>query len=167
MVWTLKCSLITTTDNHIWGTASRWTTNDHSSTWNFTRTYVLIRMVRRYEHSSWLYWTHLFEVPVIAVFTKYDQFLRNVGMQLADYPDEYPDSNVSDVAEKLFQEYYLHPLGDNFGYVRLESGFSVNCQVMLLADVLWQKCTGKMGAATNLSRTRLWHWMRMSSLWCF
>ena len=129
MVRTLKCSPITTTDGYIWGTASQWTTNDHSSTWNFTRTYVLIRMVRCYEHLSWLYWMHLFEVPVIAVFTKYDQFLRNVGMQLADYPDEYPDGNVSDVAEKLFQEYYLHPLGDDFGYVRLESGFRVNCQV--------------------------------------
>ena len=49
-------------------------------------------------------------------------------MHLADYPDEYPDSSVSEVAEKLFQEYYLHPLGDDFGYVRLESGFRVNCQ---------------------------------------
>ena len=62
------------------------------------------------------------------MFTKYDQFLRNVGMHLADYPDEYPDGSVSEVAEKLFQEYYLHPLGDDFGYVRLESGFRVNCQ---------------------------------------
>ena len=62
------------------------------------------------------------------MFTKYDQFLRNVGMHLADYPDEYPDGSVSEVAEKLSQEYYLHPLGDDFGYVRLESGFRVNCQ---------------------------------------
>jgi hypothetical protein len=68
-----------------------------------------------------------FEVPVIVVFTKYDQFLRNIEMHLMDYPNEYPDSNVSEVAEKLFQEHYLHPLGDNVRYVRLESGFTVKC----------------------------------------
>ncbi|KAF8272797.1 hypothetical protein EI94DRAFT_1677526 [Lactarius quietus] len=59
-------------------------------------------------------------VPIIAVFTKYDQFLRNIGMHLADYPDEYPDRNVSEVAEELFQEYYLHLLGEDFRYVRLQ-----------------------------------------------
>ena len=66
-----------------------------------------------------------FEVPVIAVFTKYDQFLRNVEMDLMDYSNEYPDSNVSEVAETRFQEHYLHPLGDDVRYVRLESGFTV------------------------------------------
>lgn len=89
------------------------------------------------------------------MFTKYDQFLRNVGMHVADYPNDYPDSNVSEVAEKLFQEYYLHPLGDEFRYVRLESGFRVFAGFTLPADVLRQECTGKMGAATNLLRTRL------------
>jgi hypothetical protein len=72
-------------------------------------------------------------------------------MHLADYPDEYPaDSNVSEVAEKLFQEYYLHPLGDDFRHVRLESGFRVVTRVTLPADVLWQKCTGQIVVATNL-----------------
>ncbi|KAF8262506.1 hypothetical protein EI94DRAFT_678588 [Lactarius quietus] len=59
-------------------------------------------------------------VPVIAVFTKYDQFLRNVEMHLVDYPDESLDSDVSQVAEKRFQEQYLHLLGDDIGFVRLE-----------------------------------------------
>jgi len=59
-------------------------------------------------------------VPVIALFTKYDQFLRNIEMHVADYPSEYPNSNGSEVAEKLFQELYLHPLGDDIRYVRLE-----------------------------------------------
>ena len=61
-----------------------------------------------------------FQVPVIVVFTKYDQFRRNVEMDVLDYPDKYPDSNVSQVAEKQFQEHYLSPLGDNVRYVRLE-----------------------------------------------
>jgi hypothetical protein len=30
-----------------------------------------------------------FEVPIIAVFTKYDQFLYNVEMDVLDDPDEY------------------------------------------------------------------------------
>jgi hypothetical protein len=62
-----------------------------------------------------------FEVPVIVVFTKYDQFLRNVMMDVLDDPDKYPDRSVSEVAEEQFQEHYLNPLGDDVGYVRLES----------------------------------------------
>ena len=64
------------------------------------------------------------------MFTKYDQFLLNIEMNLMDYPDEYLDSNVSEVAEIKFQEHYLCPLGDDVRYVRLESGFRVQCQVM-------------------------------------
>ncbi|KAN0134543.1 hypothetical protein V8E53_007689 [Lactarius tabidus] len=59
-------------------------------------------------------------VPVIVVFTKYDQFLRNVEMQVLDYPDEYPDGNVTDAVGKLFREHYLDPLGDDVKYVQLE-----------------------------------------------
>ena len=69
-----------------------------------------------------------FEVPVIVVFTKYDVFLSNVAMHLFDYPNEYPDLDVSEVAEKLFLERYLHPLGDDTRYLRLKSGFSAKCQ---------------------------------------
>ena len=67
-----------------------------------------------------------FKVPVVVVFTKYDQFLRNMQMHLADYPHEYPDSNVSEVAEQQFQEHYLRPLGDDVRFVRLESRFKVS-----------------------------------------
>ena len=64
------------------------------------------------------------KVPVIAVFTKYDQFLRNVKIHLEDYGN--PGDIVSAVAEKQFQEHYLQPLGDSVSYVQLESEFSVN-----------------------------------------
>ena len=46
------------------------------------------------------------------VFTKHDQFLINVAMHMSDYPDKYSDNNVSEVAEKQFQEHYLKPLGN-------------------------------------------------------
>jgi len=60
-------------------------------------------------------------VPVIVVFTKYEQFLYNVKMDLSDYPDNADsDISISEVAEKLFQEHYLHPLGDDARYVRLQ-----------------------------------------------
>jgi hypothetical protein len=66
------------------------------------------------------------------VFTKYDQFLLNVEMHLADYTNEYLDSNISEVVEKQFQEHYLHPLGDNVRFVQLESEFQATCQVHML-----------------------------------
>jgi hypothetical protein len=74
-----------------------------------------------------VYSMHHFEVPVIVVFTKHDQFLRNVEIHLSDYPNEYLDTNVSEVAEKQFQEHYLRPLGDDTRFVQLKSGFRVKC----------------------------------------
>jgi hypothetical protein len=70
------------------------------------------------------------EVPVIVVFTKYDQFLRNVEMQVLDYPKEYPNGDVSEAAGKLFQEHYLDPLGDDVKYVQLESESSLESRVL-------------------------------------
>jgi hypothetical protein len=64
---------------------------------------------------------HRFPVPVIAVFTKYDQFLRNVTMHLEDYGN--PDDDLSDAAESQFKEYYLAHLGDGVRFVQLESPF--------------------------------------------
>jgi hypothetical protein len=72
------------------------------------------------------------EVPVIAVFTKYDQFLHNVKMDVLDDPEEYPDRSVSVVTEQVFQEQYLCPLGDDIAYVRLESELQIICQCDML-----------------------------------
>jgi hypothetical protein len=66
-----------------------------------------------------------FEVPVIAVFTKYDQFLHNVKMDVMDDPDRYLNRSASEVTEELFQEHYLHPLGEDVEYVQLESELQV------------------------------------------
>ena len=71
----------------------------------------------------------LLEVPIVVLFTKYDQFLRNMEMHLLDFPDDFPDSSVSEAAEKQFQEHYLDPLGAGVKYVRLASGFRANCHV--------------------------------------
>ena len=88
-------------------------------------------MVRRYKH-SWRYLAHHFAVPVIVVFTKYDQFLRNVEMYMGDHPSDFSDGNVSEVAKKQFQEDYLCHLGDDVEYVQLQSRFIVLCQCHIL-----------------------------------
>ena len=75
---------------------------------------------------------HCFEVPVIVVFTKHDQFIRNVTIHLSNYPEENPGINVSEVVENLFQEYYVHPLGDGISFVQLRSGFRVKLQECML-----------------------------------
>jgi hypothetical protein len=62
-----------------------------------------------------------FQVPVIAVFTKYDQFLYNVEIDIFDEPGKYPNKSVSEVAKERFQKYYLGPLGNDVDYVQLES----------------------------------------------
>ncbi|KAH9052237.1 hypothetical protein EDB87DRAFT_1570526 [Lactarius vividus] len=64
------------------------------------------------------FFQNIFLVPVIAVFTKFDQFRRNVQIHLEDFGS--PDDNVLDVMEKRFEEHYLRPLGGNVRFVRLE-----------------------------------------------
>ena len=66
------------------------------------------------------------------MFTKYDQFLRNVKMDVSDDPDRYSDRTVSEVANEQFQAHYLHPLGDVVVYVQLESEWHVICQGHML-----------------------------------
>ena len=66
------------------------------------------------------------------MFTKYDQFLRNVKMDVLDDPDKYSDRSLSEVANEQFQEHYLHPLGDVAVYVQLESEWQVICYGHLL-----------------------------------
>ena len=68
-----------------------------------------------------VFFTQQFLVPVIAVFTKYEQFLRNVKWDVLDHPDIYPNGSESEVANERFQEHYLHPLGEDVRYVQLES----------------------------------------------
>ena len=79
----------------------------------------------RHHKQSWQYLFKHFKVPIVVVFTKYDQFLRNVKMDVSDL---YPVKNVSEVAKERFEEHYLHPLGGDVVYVQLESEWHVICQ---------------------------------------
>ena len=63
-----------------------------------------------------------FQVPVIAVFTKYDQFKRNIKMNLEDEGrDLRTDFDVE--VESVFDHQYLTHLGGTAPYVRLESEY--------------------------------------------
>ena len=62
-----------------------------------------------------------FPVPVIAVFTKYDQFKRNIKMKLEDEAYEGgPEKVFETEVESVFNHYYLAGLGRAPPFVRLE-----------------------------------------------
>ena len=63
-----------------------------------------------------------FQVPVIAVFTKYDQFKRNIKMKLEDEGRD-PGMNVDAEVENIFKQHYLASLNgpQTPPFIRLES----------------------------------------------
>ena len=66
-----------------------------------------------------------FQVPVIAVFTKYDQFKRNIKMKLEDEAHEGPGPGkiFENEVERVFNHHYLANLGRTPPYVCLESEY--------------------------------------------
>ena len=61
-----------------------------------------------------------FQVPVIAVFTKFDQFRRNIRMKLEDEGrDQETDLNAE--VENMFNQRYLASLEKPPPFIRLES----------------------------------------------
>jgi hypothetical protein len=57
---------------------------------------------------------------VIAVFTKYDQYKRDISFKLEDKGRD-PRTDLEDEAENMFRKYYLGELGKTPPFVRLES----------------------------------------------
>ena len=62
-------------------------------------------------------------MPVIAVFTKYDQFKRDIKMKLED---ENRETDLDAEVEKIFNQHYLAGLGGYPPFVRLEGKDFVN-----------------------------------------
>ena len=60
------------------------------------------------------------QVPVIAVYTKYDQFKRNIRMKLEDEGCD-PEIDLNVEVESLFNQHYLASLNGPPPYIRLES----------------------------------------------
>ena len=61
-----------------------------------------------------------FQVPVIAVFTKYDQFKRDIKMKLQDEGRD-PETDLNAEVENTFNQHYLASLNGHPPFIRLES----------------------------------------------
>ena len=76
---------------------------------------------------------------MIAVFTKYDQFKRDVGMKLEDHGDD--PTILNEEIERIFNQEFLVNLKGSPPSVRLESKhFYRLARITLIAVV--QECTG-------------------------
>jgi len=62
------------------------------------------------------------QVPVIAVFTKYDQFKRNIRMKLEDEGRD-PEMDLNAEVEIMFKQHYLANLYGPPPFIRLESEY--------------------------------------------
>jgi hypothetical protein len=62
------------------------------------------------------------QVPVIVVFTKYDQFRREVRMKLEDQNPDAVELDADAEAERVFVRYFLANLGES-PFVRLGSEY--------------------------------------------
>ncbi len=56
------------------------------------------------------------------MFTKYDQFLRNVQI---DMEDDVSEEAKEKAAKEIFEEHFLDPLGEGVRWVRLRGEFRV------------------------------------------
>ena len=61
-----------------------------------------------------------FQVPVIAVFTKYDQFKHDVKMKLEDEGRD-PEMDLIVEMENIFNQHYLSTLNGPPPFILLES----------------------------------------------
>ena len=80
-----------------------------------------------------------FQVPVIAVFTKYDQFKRNIKMKLED-EDRASGADFDIEVERMFNDHYLADLGGTPPFVCLEGEHFRNHLTPVIISVL-QECT--------------------------
>jgi hypothetical protein len=102
---------------------------------------------------SWESTSRIFLVPVIAIFTKYDQFRRNIVMKLEDQGRDTSQELLNAEVEKVFNEQYLASLGESAPFVRLESENFVNQLAYTTLIPVPQKCTGPAnGAPRSLKR---------------
>jgi len=61
-----------------------------------------------------------FQVPVIAVFTKFDQFKRDIKMKLEDEGRD-PEIDLNAEVENIFNRHYMANLNGPPPFIRLES----------------------------------------------
>jgi hypothetical protein len=90
---------------------------------------------------------------VIAVFTKYDQFRREVRMKLEDQrrnSDPLSETDFGAEMEKIFNENYLDNLGGSPPFVCLESEKFVNNLACTMLIAVPKECTSMASSALSL-----------------
>jgi len=98
----------------------------------------------------------VFLVPVIAVFTKYDQFRRDIGFKLED--QKLDPALLDNEVEMIFKKEYLAELRESAPFVRLESEWEFCWPVSIFCDAEFcpagmhkpsQKCTDLIEKTAN------------------
>jgi hypothetical protein len=82
----------------------------------------------------------IFKVPVIAVFTKYDQFKCDIEMRLEDQHRD-AKAHLDVEIDRVFNQEYLANLEGAPPYIRLESEVSTTVETSTILIYLMQKCT--------------------------
>ena len=78
----------------------------------------MVRLCRN--ATPWIKIDRNFQVTEIVVFTKFDQFKRDIQMKLQDEGRD-PEMSLNDEVETIFNQHYLTQLDGPPPYVRLES----------------------------------------------
>jgi hypothetical protein len=82
----------------------------------------------------------IFQVPVIAVFTKYDQFRSDIELRLEDQ-DRDAKAHLDAEIDRAFNQEYLANLEGAPPYICLESEVSMTVETSILISLVVQKCT--------------------------
>jgi hypothetical protein len=90
-----------------------------------------------------------FSVPVIAVFTKYDQFKFETKMRLED-EGRLEETSLSEELERRFHRSYLAKLEGSPPFVCLESEDFVNQLAFIMLTAVLQECTNLANGVLNL-----------------
>jgi hypothetical protein len=94
----------------------------------------------------------IYLVPVIAVFTKYDQYRRNIRMKLEDQGSDTDSARLNAEMERIFEKQFLAHLNGSPPFVRLESeDFFGQIEYATLISVS-QRCTRRANGVLSLLR---------------
>ena len=114
-----------------------------------------------YMNWDWHLTPGILQVPLMALFTKYDQFRRNIKVKLIDKHDHpITETHVKGEAKSVFEQHYTPKLHErSTPFICLESEeFVTDWPIILLISVL-QTCT------TNANYVLIWLiWLPIHSL---
>jgi hypothetical protein len=88
---------------------------------------------------------------MIAVFTKYDQFRRDIEIKLED-EDRDQETQLDVEVESVFNQYYLDSLTGPPPFIRLESDIFTDQRTCTILISLLKECTNPVNCVKVLSK---------------